>query len=146
MSIQRLKRRAEFLAVGGQGLRCVTPGVVLQALDRSQGPTARRFTDAAPDSKPTPGIRYGITASKRVGNAVARNRVRRRLRALAEALLPVYGVPGCDYVLVGRAVTVSRAHEALTGDLTNALVRVRSMPRRTRDAQSAGRQPTTGQR
>lgn len=70
-------------------------------------------------------IRYGLTASRRVGNAVARNRVRRRLRAVAEQILPLYARRGCDYVLIGRASTVDRPYQALIRDVTAALKRLR---------------------
>lgn len=69
-------------------------------------------------------IRVGFTTSRKVGNAVARNRARRRLRALAAQLLPRAGVPGHDYVLIGRRATVSRPFEALRGDLEAALTKL----------------------
>ncbi len=70
-------------------------------------------------------IRFGLTASKKVGNAVTRNRARRRLRALAREILPLHGHPGWDYVLVGRPeATVARDFAALRGDLIRALARV----------------------
>lgn len=72
-------------------------------------------------------IRLGITASRRVGNAVARNRVRRRLRAAAELVLPRHGKPGYDYVLIGRAATLHRPWSALLADLTEALRRLRAL-------------------
>lgn len=67
------------------------------------------------------GMRVGFTASKKVGNAVARNRAKRRLRAAANALLPLYGLPGNDYVLVARTATLDRPFEALLADLKDAL-------------------------
>ncbi|HSZ73765.1 MAG TPA: ribonuclease P protein component [Rhizomicrobium sp.] len=67
------------------------------------------------------GVRVGFTASKKVGNAVARNRAKRRLRAAANALLPLYGLPGNDYVLVARTATLDRPFEALLADLKDAL-------------------------
>ena len=70
-------------------------------------------------------IRFGLTASKKIGNAVIRNRARRRLRALAREILPLHGLPGWDYVLVGRPeATVSRDFAALRADLVRALGRV----------------------
>jgi len=73
---------------------------------------------------PAAAIRVGFTASRKVGNAVARNRVRRRLRAAAEEILPVHARPGRDYVIIGRAATLRRPFHALLGDLENALKRV----------------------
>ena len=109
-----LKQRAEYLRVAGTRRRFVAPGVVVQFYRRPAG------TGDAGE------IRYGITASRRVGKAVVRNRVRRRLRAAAEQVLPVWAERGCDYVLVGRQATASRSFDALIGDLKTALQRLRS--------------------
>lgn len=88
------------------------PGFVLQA--------RRRDTPESPDC-----IRIGFTASKKVGNAVARNRAKRRLRALARATLPAHARPGWDYVLVARAgETALRAFATLEEDLAHALARI----------------------
>ena len=73
-----------------------------------------------------PSIRVGFTCSKKVGNAVARNRAKRRLRAVAREVLHSYGQPGWDYVLIGRAQeTVARPYEALRNDLVYALRKLR---------------------
>jgi ribonuclease P protein component len=69
-------------------------------------------------------IRLGLTASRKVGGAVERNRARRRLRALARQVLPSHGAPGHDYVLVARRATVSREWSGLVGDLETALKRL----------------------
>ena len=66
-------------------------------------------------------IGFGLTASKKVGSAVRRNRARRRLRALAREILPRAGTPGTDYVLIARAGTLSRTYMELTADLRDAL-------------------------
>jgi ribonuclease P protein component len=66
-------------------------------------------------------IRLGLTASRKIGGAVERNRAKRRLRAAAEAVLPLYGRPGNDYVLVARRETLTRPFEGLIGDLKSAL-------------------------
>ncbi len=90
------------------------PGVVVQFYRRPSGQS-----DAGE-------IRYGITASRRVGKAVVRNRVRRRLRAAAEQVLPELAAPGCDYVLVGRQATAGRSFGDLIDDLKTALRRLRA--------------------
>lgn len=68
------------------------------------------------------GIRVGFTCSKKVGNAVTRNRAKRRLREIARRVLPMAGRPGWDYVLVGRpGVTTERDFSAMMQDLERAL-------------------------
>jgi ribonuclease P protein component len=69
-------------------------------------------------------VRVGFTASRKVGNAVARNRAKRRLRNAAASILPDKGKPGTDYVLIARASTVDRPYGALIADLETALRRV----------------------
>lgn len=72
-----------------------------------------------------PVIRVGFTCSKKVGNAVARNRAKRRLRAVAREVLNDAGQPGWDYVLIGRAgQTATRPYAALRDDLLQALQRL----------------------
>lgn len=112
-AVERLKRRREFLEVAGQGRKWATPGLVLQALQR---PAAQQET--------LPALRYGLTASRKVGGAVARNRARRRLRALAEQWLPQAGRPGTDYVLIARSATVERPFAELEQDLRSALEKI----------------------
>ncbi|MEN8657978.1 MAG: ribonuclease P protein component [Marivita sp.] len=104
-----LRNRADFLRAA-RALRRGTDGMLVQA----------RYRD---DGDPT--IRVGYTCSKKIGNAVARNRVKRRLRAVvAESLLPG-AQSGWDYVLVGRpGVTIDRDFQALKGDLTYALRKI----------------------
>lgn len=70
-------------------------------------------------------VQVGITASKKIGNAVARNRAKRRLRAVARAVLPGFACPGWDYVLVARpGVTVDRCFASLLSDLEGALLHI----------------------
>jgi ribonuclease P protein component len=108
--LPRLKRRREFLAVAGSRQRAVMPGLILQA--------GRPATADAGEAQP---LRVGFTASRKVGNAVARNRARRRLRAASEAILKPHGAVGRDYVLVARQATVDRPFAELVGDLAGAL-------------------------
>ena len=65
--------------------------------------------------------RAGFTATRKIGGAIERNRAKRRLRAAAAALLPLYGVEGSDYVLVARAGTLTRPFADLLEDLAVSL-------------------------
>ena len=103
----RLKTRADFLRVAATRARAARPGLVLQAAPQP-GETGAR-------------LRVGYTASRRVGNAVARNRAKRRLRAAAASVLPVLGRDGIDYVLIARAGTGARPYAELLADLEGAL-------------------------
>ena len=69
-------------------------------------------------------MRVGFTVTKKIGNAVVRNRMKRRLRALARELLPAGGVPGADHVLIGRAGGVERDFNSLRAELAKALKKV----------------------
>ncbi len=83
---------------------------------------------AAPQPVPGTEARVGFTASRRVGNAVARNRAKRRLRAAAATVLPQQGKAGTDYVLIARADTGTRRYAALIADLEGALRQVGRPP------------------
>ena len=108
----RLTRRAEFLLVAGKGRKAPAPGLVLQALVRA---------DAAP-------ARLGFTVTKKVGNAVVRNRTRRRLRAAARAVLETSPVRGHDLVLIGRDATRSRPFPLLIEDFRRTLAKLGALP------------------
>lgn len=71
------------------------------------------------------GARIGFTASKKVGNAVARNRAKRRLRALTAEVMTQHAQPGRDYVLIARQSTPTRSYKALRADLEKALKRLK---------------------
>ncbi|MCP4329891.1 MAG: ribonuclease P protein component [Alphaproteobacteria bacterium] len=109
MTIGRLTKRPQFLEVAAKGKKKATPGLVLQAYCHGN---------------PEWGPRVGFTASRKVGNAVARNRARRRLRAVAERILPVAAAPAYDYVLIARKATPERPFTALMADLEDALRRL----------------------
>ena len=109
VSLIGLKRRSQFLQVR-QGAKAVRPSLIVEA--RRRGPDGP--------------IGFGLTASKKVGNAVVRNRARRRLREAARQILPRLGEPGVDYVLVARAATPHADWAALLDDLGNALIRLRA--------------------
>lgn len=66
-------------------------------------------------------MRIGLTVSKKVGNAVVRNRMKRRFRELVRAVLPEKGIPGADHVLIGRSGGIERPFPELVADLTRVL-------------------------
>ncbi|WP_284261663.1 ribonuclease P protein component [Roseicyclus amphidinii] len=104
-----LSQRADFLRAA-RARRVPMPAFLLQARKR------------AVDEPAQTAIRVGYTCSKKVGNAVARNRAKRRLREIARAVVPLEGQPGWDYVLIGRAgETATRDFAALKDDLARAL-------------------------
>ena len=132
-ALPRLKRRREFLLVAAQGRKWVAPGLILQA--NPQGPAA---TSPGSTDRPVQALRIGFTVSRKVGNAVVRNRVRRRLRAAAELVMPVLARPDCDYVVIGRRQSLTRPFPALVQDLEQALRKVRA-ERIALDRQKASR-------
>ena len=100
---RRLKRRAEFVLVARTGRKAAMPGLVLQALQRPGPP------------------QIGFTVTKKVGNAVIRNRTRRRLKEAARLLLQRRPVDGVDLVVIGRDATRARPFQSLIDDLARAL-------------------------
>jgi ribonuclease P protein component len=115
VTVGRLKRRPDFLRVAGGRRKWVAPGLILQALSR---------TDGGAPTGVGPALRVGFTASAKIGGAVVRNRARRRLRAVAAIVLPRHARQGHDYVLVARAGTVTRRFADLVGDLETGLRRL----------------------
>jgi ribonuclease P protein component len=109
----RLPNRRDFLRVQA-GQRCAMPGFVLQ-------------TAPAPTGLACPAIRVGFTVSRKVGNAVERNRVRRRLREVARAVIPGQARPDLDYVLVGRQAALRRDFATLRQELVEALRRLKAL-------------------
>ena len=107
--MERLRQRADFLAAAA-GVKVATAGFVLQALKRAD--------EGA--------IRVGFTVSRKVGGAVERNRVRRRLREIVRLSAAEGLRPGHDYVLVGRRQALSLPFRRITEDFQGALRRLRA--------------------
>ena len=106
-AMERLKRRQDFVAAA-KGVYAAMPGMVVQARDRK-------------DDQPS---RVGFTCTKKLGNAVVRNRIKRRLREIARLGLDALAKPGHDYVLIGRAPSFNRPFSDLEQDLNSALKRL----------------------
>ena len=110
--LERLKQRKDFLRLA-HAKRVHSTSFVLQARDRGDAQA----------------LRVGFTCSKKVGNAVARNRAKRRLREIARLILPQFGQIGHDYVLIGRAnVTATTKFTALQEELLSAVRKLHSKP------------------
>lgn len=105
--MERLKKRPDFLKAA-KGRKWATPGLVLQARHRKD------------DGPP----RVGFTASRKVGGAVERNRVRRRLREAAREVLRNRARDGFDYVVIGRRDTLTRSFSEILDDLACAMDKV----------------------
>jgi len=105
-----LKQRADFLRIAAAGLRRVTPAFILQAVDVTPGASGR----------------IGFTVSRKVGNAVARNRARRRLRAVADRVIAAKAATAMtmDLVIIGRGDALTRDFTAMVNDLQHAIARV----------------------
>ena len=109
LRLDRLRHRADFLRAA-RARKQGTGGMMVQARERADGDEL---------------VRVGFTCSRKVGNAVARNRAKRRLREVARLVLPGLAHPGWDYVLIGRpGATIHRDFAALEGDLRFALSRL----------------------
>jgi ribonuclease P protein component len=112
-AVTRLKRRSEFLKAARLGKKWVAAGLIVQARQRNQGENPCEGGNDA--------VRVGFTVTKKVGNAVIRNRVRRRLKAAAAEVLPKLAGPGQDLVIIGRMATIKRRFPALIRDLETSI-------------------------
>lgn len=106
--LSTIRKRADFLAAN-RGARVARPGFVLLA---------------APNGGL--GKRFGVTVTRKIGNAVVRNRMKRRFRELLRAALPGLGLPDHDHVLIGREGGVERDFARLGSELAEALARLAS--------------------
>jgi ribonuclease P protein component len=108
LAIERMRKRPQFLACA-KAPACAKGAVVVQARAREDGSAV---------------VRTGFTATRKVGNAVVRNRARRRLREAVRLLLPQLGRPGFDYVFIARGGTAERPWARLLDDVKSALIRL----------------------
>jgi ribonuclease P protein component len=120
--LKTLRKRTEFLAVAASGKKWVAPGFILQI---------------GAVHEPAPSIRFGLTASRKVGNAVTRNRARRRLRAMAAEILP-HALPQHDYVLIARMTTPTADFAAMKQDLVKGMKRMKIWREENPLARNAG--------
>ena len=102
-----IRKRADFVAAN-HAIRVARPGFVLLVRAGVQAPQ---------------NVRFGVTVTKKIGNAVCRNRMKRRFRALLRETLPTLGIPGADHVLIGREGGVERDFASMRAELAAALAR-----------------------
>ena len=107
----RILKRSEYLRIKHEGTSVATPGLVIQAV-------------SGIDQREAPCPRVGYIVSKRVGNAVKRNRARRRLKSVAADILTRNGLPAWDYVFIGRVTTLERSYDSLLEDAKVALRKI----------------------
>lgn len=120
-SSARLKVRKQFLAVAGGGLKAIASTLVVQG--------------AAVRSPEEGGVKVGFTVTKKTGNSVVRNRIRRRLRAAVAQDIADYGLAGWDYVVIGRNTALEAPFDIIRRDLRYALKKVSKKPIRQQDSE-----------
>ena len=103
MKILSLKKRADFVNIAKNGKKAVSKGIVLQTIKNTENPSGI--------------INVGYTVTKKVGNAVIRNRIKRRLRSLVAKIAPESADESYNYVLIGRHSTLKRSFTDLEKDL-----------------------------
>lgn len=108
MQPTRLKKRKQFVHIAQKGRKIVSSGLILQFIQNK-----------TPDA-----LNVGFTVTKKVGNAVVRNRVRRRLREVVRLGISDFNKTGYDFVLIGRQSTINRPFDKLRQDFATALEQV----------------------
>mgnify|MGYP001443004549 FL=1 len=117
--MKTIPTRSGFLAARSNGKKALSRGLVIQAVDNSLS-----------------GWRVGLTATKKIGNAVTRNRARRRMRALASVYLVPLAQPGIDYVLIARHDTVTADWQDMAKGLQKAIRYLHSSSIRSKKTQT----------
>jgi ribonuclease P protein component len=112
LQITTIKKRSDFLLAAKSGFKFVKPTIVVQIRKRNDDSNL---------------IRVGFTATKKIGNAVIRNRTKRRMRVLAHKYLKEFGVTGCDYVFIGRDNAYKADFVIIINDVKHSLKRLASM-------------------
>jgi ribonuclease P protein component len=107
--MERMKRRQDFIAAA-KAVSQPMPAFILQLRQRGD----------------VEGPRVGFTCTKKLGNAVMRNRIKRRLREAVRLSFPPIAQIGCDYVVIGRSAAENRPFETLQADLISAMSRIHS--------------------
>lgn len=119
-----LQNRSDFLRVAGHQVKWVSGSMIVQMAPQPEN-APQLDPDAAEAKKGR--IRVGYTASKKVGNAVARARAKRRLREVVRETLPPYGREGYDYVLIARTATLNASYDQLIRDFRWCLKRLHQL-------------------
>lgn len=108
MQLVRLKKRQQFVNIANQGRKCITPSLILQYMPNETGT-----------------VQVGFTVTKKVGIAVIRNRVRRRLKEAVRLTFPTRAPAGFDYVIIGRKGTLDRPFDKIKADIRYVLSQVK---------------------
>ena len=113
--ISKIKKRADFLKASKADFKYIAPSVIVQAREHTNGEIKMIGSLTS---------RVGFTVSKKVGNSVIRNLIKRRLRAAARSLMPKYSMPNHDIVIIGRKKTIEKKFTEILTDLKKALIKL----------------------
>jgi ribonuclease P protein component len=109
--LESLRKRRDFIAIRAGG-RQHSSSFVLQTRERGE------------DNFAAEGVRIGYTVTKKTGNAVERNRIKRRMRAVVHQIMPISARPAHDYVLIGKRAALNTEFETMVAELGSSLSRV----------------------